>query len=82
MKHYLIESPSLSSLEEEKELYMYLAVLDYASSIILFWQAQEDGQKLVYYVTKTLVDGETRYSQVEKIALTLRVVAKKLCPYF
>lgn len=36
IKHYLIETPILSSLEMGGELYMYLVVLDYAVSVILF----------------------------------------------
>ena len=44
---------------------MYLVVSNHAVSTVLFQQATEDGQKLVYYVSKALVDAETRYSQVE-----------------
>ena len=45
----------------------YTCILLYqkhAVSTVLFQQATEDGQKLVYYVSKALVDAETR-SQVE-----------------
>ncbi|KAL6340327.1 hypothetical protein AAG906_040764 [Vitis piasezkii] len=34
------------------------------------------------YVSKTMVDAETRYSQVGKTALALKSVARKLRPYF
>ena len=36
MKHCLIEPPILSSLKEKNELYMYLVVLDYATSVVYF----------------------------------------------
>ena len=43
----------------------------------------EDGkQKPVYLVSKLLSEAETRYTDFERIALALKTVAKKLCPYF
>ena len=42
----------------------------------------EGKQHPVYYVSKTLVDAETRYTQLEKLALALVTVARKLRPYF
>ena len=65
INQYLIEPPTLSNLEEGKELYMYLVVPDYAVSVVLFRQTSKDGQKPVYYVSKALVDAETHYSQVK-----------------
>ena len=65
IKHCLIEPPILNSLEKEEELYMYLVISNYVVSVVLFWQTLEDGKKLVYYMSKVLVDAETWYSQVE-----------------
>lgn len=82
IKRYLTEPPILSSLEVGEELYMYLTVSEYVVSTVLFQHGSSNRQKSVYYASKTLVDVETRYSQVEQMALTLRIAAKKLCPYF
>ena len=82
IKHYLIEPPILSSLEVDKELYMYLVMSNYAVSIILFRHTQNDGKKPIYYMSKALVDTKIRYSQVEQMALALHIAAKKLHPYF
>ncbi|KAK0570777.1 hypothetical protein LWI29_006363 [Acer saccharum] len=45
---------------------------------------REEGrsQHPVYYVSKTLLDAETRYSRLEKLALALVMAARKLRPYF
>ncbi|XP_038699702.1 uncharacterized protein LOC119997000 [Tripterygium wilfordii] len=44
---------------------------------------EEDKKQLpVYYVSKSLLDAETRYSLLEKLALALVVAARKLRPYF
>ena len=36
---------------------------------------------LVYYTNKSLLDAETRYPEMEKLALALMVAAWKLRPY-
>lgn len=45
---------------------------------------REEGirQLPIYYVSKALLDEETRYSHLEKLALALMVAARKLRPYF
>ena len=61
---------------------MYLAVFDYAVSVVLFCCVNDKEQRLVYYVSKAMVDVKTRYSKMEQTTLALRSVARKLCPYF
>ena len=39
-------------------------------------------QWLVYYVSKRLLDAETRYLELEKLTLTLVIASRKLSPYF
>lgn len=68
----------MSSLEANKELYMYLTILDCVVSTILFWHVMSGEKRPIYYVSKTMVDAETRYSQVEQTVLPLRIVVKKL----
>ena len=62
-------------------LLLYLAVSEHAVSAVL---AREEGTKQlpIYYVSKALLDAETRYSHLEKLALGLMVSAQKLRPYF
>ena len=60
---------------------MYLAVSDHAVSSVLI--REEDGQQRpVYYTSKTLLDAETRYLQLEKLALALVSAPRKLSQYF
>lgn len=62
-------------------MFMYLAVSDSALSGVLV--REQDGGKLpVYYVSKSLLGAETRYIQLEKLALALVTTTKKLRPYF
>lgn len=60
---------------------MYLAVSEHAVSSKLL-KDRGGVQKLVYYLSKTLVDAETRYFPLEKLALALVHATKKLPHYF
>ncbi|KAL5562066.1 hypothetical protein UlMin_031813 [Ulmus minor] len=81
LKRYLTSPPLLSKPKDGEPLSIYLAVSDTAVSSVLI--REEDGKQLpVYYVSKSLLDAETRYSQLEKLALALVSAARKLRPYF
>ncbi|KAL5564753.1 hypothetical protein UlMin_027917 [Ulmus minor] len=44
---------------------------------------EEEGvQWPIYYTSKSLLDAETRYPEVEKLALALMIASRKLCTYF
>lgn len=60
---------------------MYLAVFDHAISSVLLRQ-QERVQRSVFYLSKTLVDAETHYLLLEKMALALVHATWKLPHYF
>ena len=36
---------------------------------------------MIYYASKNLMDYETRYSSVEKLALAMVIAVKKICHY-
>ncbi|RVW36404.1 hypothetical protein CK203_083824 [Vitis vinifera] len=75
VKHYLTKSPILSSPHSGEQLYMYLAVFDCAISVVLFCHVKDKEQRLVYYVTKTMVDVETQYSIIEQTTLAMKSAA-------
>ena len=60
---------------------MYLAVSDRAVSAILIKEELGE-QRPVYYVSKAMVDAETRYLPLEKLILALVKAARKLMHYF
>ncbi|XP_057811428.1 uncharacterized protein LOC131025645 [Salvia miltiorrhiza] len=62
-------------------LLVYLAVSETTVSAVLV-REDEGRQAPIYYVSKSLLDAETRYSQLEKLALALVHTARKLRPYF
>jgi len=60
---------------------LYLVMTDRAVSTVLV-REEEGVQRLVYYVSKALLDAETRYLKVKKIALVLVTASRKLRAYF
>ncbi|BAT75481.1 hypothetical protein VIGAN_01334900, partial [Vigna angularis var. angularis] len=63
-----------------EDLHVFLGVSESAISVVL---TQERPQpRLVYFVSRTLLDAETRYQQVEKVALALLNASRRLWPYF
>ena len=51
---------------------MYLAMFDIAVSVVLFYYVNNKKKKPIYYVSKAMVDAETRYSKMEQTTLALR----------
>lgn len=75
-KDILLTISLLAKAIEGAELYMYLVVSRRVVSIILL---REEGkqQQPIYYISKTMVSVETRYTHMEKIVLALVIATKK-----
>ena len=82
INQYLAEPPILASPDTGETLFVYLAVSDTTISVALFKENGDGKKRPVFFIRKSLADAETRYSHIEKAALALRIVAKKLRPYF
>ena len=62
-------------------LYAYLAIRDYAISLVLV--RNEDGiRRPVYYISKSLQEAETRYLPLERVVLAIVHAMRKLPHYF
>ena len=82
IKQYLTELPIMACLGASDTLYLYLAMSKASISAALFKEDEIQKQIPIFFVSKSLSEAETRYTHLEQVALTLRVVAKKLRPYF
>ncbi|XP_013645662.1 uncharacterized protein LOC106350303 [Brassica napus] len=81
LKAYISEPPVLSKPIIGETLFLYDATSEHAVSIVLI--REESGeQKPIYYVSRSLVDAETTYPVMEKLALAVVTAAIKLRPYF
>ena len=75
-----MRAPMLTALEPGEDLFMYLSVSDHAVSVVLL--RDQGVQQPVYYISKKLVDVETRYLPLEKLVLALVHAMRKLPHYF
>ena len=82
IKQYLAEPLILASPDTDETLFVYLVVSDTVVSVALFKENKDGKQRPVFFFSKSLVDAETRCSRLEQATLALRIVAKKLRPYF
>lgn len=81
IKEHLGKPPLLAKPVEGETLILYLAVSDYSISAALVKEEGMD-QSPVYYVSKRLLDAETRYPNIEKLVYALILASRKLRPYF
>ncbi|KAK6118110.1 hypothetical protein DH2020_048159 [Rehmannia glutinosa] len=81
LKQHLSSILILQKPTQGEDLYLYLAVSEYAISSVLI---RLDGsiQHPVYYTSQALHDAELRYPPMEKLAYSLITAARKLRPYF
>lgn len=80
-KKYLVSPSILSCLDPGEDFYMYLTISEHAMSAVLL-KSQKGMQRPIYYISKTLVDIETQYLLLEKLALALVHATRKLPHYF
>lgn len=81
LKQYLQQVPLLSIPRKGDVMFLYLTASDHATSSVLV-QEENEVQYPTYYTSKALLETETTYPPLEKLALALVVVAQKLRPYF
>ncbi|GJW94907.1 reverse transcriptase domain-containing protein [Tanacetum coccineum] len=81
MKGLIISLPSLTPPFPKETLYAYLAVAKEAVSAVLL--TDRNGRQCpVQYVSRTLNDAEKNYSPLEKLALSLVNMTRRLRRYF
>ena len=66
----------LTAPELREDLYMYLSVSKHAVNAVLL--RDQGVQQPIYYISKTLVNVETRYLPLEKLVLALVHAIRKL----
>ncbi|XP_024024255.1 uncharacterized protein LOC112092393 [Morus notabilis] len=70
LKEHLGKPPVLSKPHPNEELSLYLSVSQHAISSMLI-REEERVQLPIYYVNKRLLDAESRYTEMERLALAL-----------
>ena len=82
IKQYLTKPQILVSPEASDTLYPYLAMLEASVNAALFQEDENRKQRPIFFSRKSLSKAKTQYTLLEQATLALRVVVKKLRPYF
>ena len=80
IKNYLANPPVLVPPQQGKPFRLYLSTDDVVISSALI-QEFERKERVIYYLSRRLVDAETRYSTIEKLCLCLYFSCIKLRHY-
>lgn len=81
LKSYLTLPPLLARPKQDEDFYVYMSVTDHVVCGVLV-KENEGVQSPFYYVSKSLVEAETRYTTLEKLVLTLTMTSTKLRHFF
>ena len=76
LKDYLMQALVLTALGPGDDLFMYLSVSEHAVSTMLL--RDQGVQQPIYYISKILVDAETRYLPLEKLVFAMVHATRKL----
>jgi hypothetical protein len=80
VKQYLKSPPVLMPPQDKKSFNLYLSAYERAIGSALV-QEFEGKERVVYFVSRRILDTETRYSAVERLCLCLYFSCTKLRPY-
>ena len=81
LKEYLSQPFVMSKPEVDEVFFAYIIMASHAISLMLI-QIDNDVQRLVYYVSKSLDEAEVHYLPLEKAILVVIHATRKLPHYF
>ena len=82
IKNYLLNPPILMPPLQDKPLLLYLSTTDTAMEALLAQYIEESRKEnAIYYLSKKMTEGETKYSTLEKTCVALVWATQKLRHY-
>jgi hypothetical protein len=77
IKEYLARPPVLVPTQRDRPFYIYLSVGDTSIASVVV-QVYDIKEKVVFYLSRRMLDMETRYHKMEKLCLYLLFTSTKL----
>jgi hypothetical protein len=77
IKEYLSKPPVLVPPQQERPFYVYLSVGDTSTASVVI-QVHDDKERVVFYLSRRMLDAETRYPDIEKLCFCLFFKRTKL----
>jgi hypothetical protein len=78
IKEYLSKPPVLVPPQQDRPFYVYLSVGDTSIASVVI-QVHDDKERVVFYLSRRMLDAETRYPDIEKLCLCMFFTCTKLC---
>ncbi|KAK1630622.1 hypothetical protein QYE76_004937 [Lolium multiflorum] len=77
IKEYLTKPPVLVPPQQDRPFYIYLSVADTSIASVVV-QVYDGLEKVVFYLSRRMLDAETRYPEIEKLCLCLFFTCTKI----
>jgi hypothetical protein len=77
IKEYLSKPPVLFPPQQDRPFYMYLSV-GHTSIASVVIQVHDNKERVVFYLSRRMLDAETRYPDIKKLCLCLFFTCTKL----
>jgi hypothetical protein len=77
IKEYLSKPPVLVPPQQDRPFYVYLSVGDTSIASVVI-QVHDNRERVVFYLSRRMLDAETRYPDIEKLCLCLFFTCTKL----
>jgi hypothetical protein len=77
IKEYLTKPPVLVPPQQDRPFYIYLSVADTSIAAVVV-QVYDGLERVVFYISRRMLDAETRYPEIEKLCLCLFFTCTKL----
>jgi hypothetical protein len=77
INEYLSKPPVLVPPQQDRPFYVYLSVSDTSIASVVI-QVHDDKERIVFYLSRRMLDVETRYPDIEKLCLSLFFTCTKL----
>ncbi|KAK1629476.1 hypothetical protein QYE76_003791 [Lolium multiflorum] len=77
IKEYLTKPPVLVPPQQDRPFYIYLSVADTSIASVVV-QVYDGLERVVFYLSRRMLDAETRYLEIEKLCLCLFFTCTKL----
>ena len=77
----LPHSPMIHPPDYSKDLLLYIASSATTIAMVLLQENPNGQEHVIYYASKNLIDSETQYSCVEKLAFSMFIYVQNFCHY-
>ena len=81
LKTLLVNAPLLRPPNYHRDFTLYLATAFSTIAMVLVQDDDDGNEHVVYYLSRNLLDTETHYAHVEKLALAAVHVVQRFCHY-